>query len=528
MIRISHKFGRSVFLLIACCGLAGFLPLRAEDIYIAQLARGADSGSDVANAHSVAFFNSADNWHGPAKVAGKIGPGDTVHLVGTISQSLTIQASGTSDNPITILFDQGAKMSAPYWSGAAISIPRKNYIIIDGGATGRIGGREGKPKLANGIIECTDNGTAFGNQVNSRGVSGTECKYLTVRNLVVSNMYVRTRGTEQKSYGVGISNSDTLGNGVNNYLVTNCIVHDAYIGVRGDFEAGDHTYEFSYITAYNCNWGGSCSDRRSTSTLDGLLVHHNYFHSWTNWDDPSINSFHHNGFFAYARSGGSLKNVKFYSNFFGPSYSLSLPNDALRANHATAGIYVSGKADDVLVYNNIFIATDDSGPSNGFVYFNLSGTFTSVGIYNNTFIGNDSGHGRAIYVGPGTGTFIVKNNLGVGLGTFIASFYAKSSILIADHNLGYRLHHRQGYSYSMNGSSSFKTFARWRALGYDSFGSDKNPKLDSNYFPQKGSPAIAGGVDLSDRFTTDRRGTVRPRGQAWTIGAYEAEAVSPP
>ena len=74
----------SRLLVIAMC--ATLIPfLCAEDIYVAQIARGAGTGHDAANAHSVAFFNMEGNWHSPAKKAGKIGPGDTVHLVGTIS-----------------------------------------------------------------------------------------------------------------------------------------------------------------------------------------------------------------------------------------------------------------------------------------------------------------------------------------------------------------------------------------------------------------------------------------------------------
>ena len=327
--------------ILAC--FAAFAPaLRAEDIYIAQAAQGSDSGVDAANAHSVDFFNTAKNWSSP-KIAGKIGPGDTVHLVGTITDSLVVQGSGNEGHPITVLFDIGAKMTAPYWADPAIKITKKHYITIDGGATGIIGGPDSDPAHANGLIECTDNGTELGHQVNSVGVGATECKNLTVKNLIVSNMYVRTRGPEQNSYGIGISNADTNSNGVSNFSVTNCIIHDAYIGVNSDYSTGDNTYEFSYITAYNCNWGGRCGDRNAASTMNGLSVHHNRFYGWTNWDDTAKNSFHHNGFFAWAMSGGSITNIRYYNNLIGPNYSIVNADETSRANHSTSGLFIRFK-----------------------------------------------------------------------------------------------------------------------------------------------------------------------------------------
>ena len=83
------------------------LPIMADNIYIAQSSAGSDSGVDAANAHSVAWLNSASNWGvDPSDV--KVG--DTVILNGTITNTIEVMASGTESSRITIRFNTNAVM----------------------------------------------------------------------------------------------------------------------------------------------------------------------------------------------------------------------------------------------------------------------------------------------------------------------------------------------------------------------------------------------------------------------------------
>jgi hypothetical protein len=157
----------------------------AADFYIAQSQAGGNTGADCANAHAVSWFNTSGNWANP-KQAGKVGPGDTAHLCGTLTDTLTIQASGSAGSLITILFESGAKMSKPAWgttTSGAIYASGKNYIVVDGGT--------------NGIIENTDNGTGLGNQIDSYFiyVTGNPSQW-EIKNLTLANMYLRTEGAE--------------------------------------------------------------------------------------------------------------------------------------------------------------------------------------------------------------------------------------------------------------------------------------------------------------------------------------------
>ena len=67
--------------------------------------------------------------------------------------------------------------------------------------------------------------------------------------------------------------------------------------------------------------------------------------------DYFINLYHdgplnHNGFYAWAESGGSLRNYKAYNNHIGPGFG----------SYATAGLFVSGDIGNVLIFNNLLVA----------------------------------------------------------------------------------------------------------------------------------------------------------------------------
>ena len=53
---------------------------------------------------------------------------------------------------------------------------------------------------------------------------------------------------------------------------------------------------------------------------------------------------------------------------------------------------------------------------------------------------------------------------------------------------------------------------------------DSNPLLDSNFIPQKSSPAIDAGADLGSPYNKDKNGKYRPQASAFDIGAYEVGA----
>src|SRR5208282_3200789 len=132
-------------LILALCLLS--LPAWATTLYVAQSA-GTFSGGVACNgqtAVSLATANGSGFWGSGATQAG---PGTTVYLCGTLTAStqavgLNVQNSGTSGNPLTILFDSGASLQSPAFAGgniqntscsslcAAIEVIGQNYVIVD-------------------------------------------------------------------------------------------------------------------------------------------------------------------------------------------------------------------------------------------------------------------------------------------------------------------------------------------------------------------------------------------------------------
>jgi len=490
----------------------------AEHFYLAQTQQGSGSGADAADAAPVTFFNTAANWSSPVKVASRIGPGDTVHLTGTITTALVFQKggtplAGTGTGPIILYFEPGAVMTSPAWpnpgnNSGAITVPHAagvglGYVIIDGGT--------------NGLIQNTANGTLYPNKVNSIGVALEGTHDSIVRNLTVANLYARPGPNgDINACGIGIKifaageTQPAL-----NDLVTNCVFHDENEGVYILYGPGWTNMEYSYSTAYNCNWGGNAGDDNSSSTLVGLKVHDNHFHDFANWDDNSgSNSHHHNGFYGWACIGGSLRNVSFYNNVIGPHFG----------THATSGIFNSGNIAGILIYNNVFLegsATD--APADGLIYIlvNLGTSGSGYRVYNNTFLGQ--GSGTAVDVDGGHGasvtTFETKNNIASGMGAFVAVYNNANSTLNSDYNVLYNLGSNP-LSTSPNASAHFDTLKQWQALGYDLHSLTLNPNLNGSYVPQPPSGAIDTGTNLSAYFAVDIYGAARPS-SAWDIGAAQ-------
>jgi len=486
--------------------------VHAGTYFVTQAGAGSADGSSLANAASIATLNGHVS-----------SPGDIISLNGAIFSPITVVSSGSTGNPITYLFAAGASMGAPVFN-SAITLSGKNYITIDGGATGTIGG-PGATGTTNGYIQNTANGTSLANQSATGGIFATDCSNLTIQGLVIRNLYVRNSPTDESagatsSSGVFVLNS--LGS-LTNLKVINCVFHDMNTGVSGAYRgASCATWEVSYCTVYNCNWGSSFGDAASGAVLTGATIHNNLFYGFSNWDDSVANLYHHNGFYGFAESGGAISGITIYDNQVGPGAGVN----------ATSSFYLSGFLLGVFtIYNNLFLTDSTGNPNNGHTYFlNKYGTGTVLNYYNNTIIGiNSSGIGIDMDAQSGSSTAVsIKNNIFSGTGTAIAFFHVTLYSAIADYNLGYNLNSGQPYSWSSSAGSNPQTFAQWQADGFDTHGTNGNPDLNSSYVPQPTSAAIGSGANLSSFFTTDMAGNSRPPSPvAWDIGAIQSVASAP-
>ena len=193
MLKVAALF---LFFSVPCFG-------QAANIYLSQ-SGGTFSGGTACNGHSAqayTFFNSSGNW---GSGGSQIGSDTVVWICGTIACSgagasaLTFQGSGTSGHPVTIKFDTGGDLScSSYWGDnaftggpGAINCSSKNYVTVDGNNVG--------------IVENTNNGTGLGNQHNSTGIYFNDCGNPTIKNLTISNIFLKTNVSVIYEFGVGV------------------------------------------------------------------------------------------------------------------------------------------------------------------------------------------------------------------------------------------------------------------------------------------------------------------------------------
>jgi hypothetical protein len=510
---------------VACLALIVSAACRPESFphtyYISQAGSATLAASTSRAPANVAAFNMSRNWSRTPGTSGKISPGDTVKIEGTITSFLTFRGGGTSGHLITLLFDAGALMTNPTWGPMSPINVNHSFVVVDGGASGTIGGygAKGSP---NGIIQCTSNGDGLTTADNCYAISINNCNNVTVQGLLIRNMYVPNHMDAQSAGGgVGIGDPSNTSGLMHDITVRNCIFHDMQTGVIFGYGPATTNCTVSFVTAYNCNWGGAAEDGGPRDTLSGLVVHDCYFHDWQLWDSTAGVYNHHNGFYAYAQSGGVISSATFYNIFVGPNWSGTKGGD-----NSTSGIFLSGPGmtGTYLIYNIIGISnpTGDSGPSNDFIFV-WPGNGSTTNIFNCSF---PSAMGEAT-VGY-SGNYLTANanvnyaNIISANATAINVEWNTNVTVTSDFNDQFNLIDGQNFSYSTNATGAFQTLAQWKANSFspEAHSVTTAPNLNSAYAPTARSGATGAGTDKSAFFTADFYGNPR---KTWDIGAVNSD-----
>jgi hypothetical protein len=503
----------------------------ANSVYIAQTSAGGNTGADCLDAKPVTYFNTSGNWSAtPTGI--QIGPGTAVHLCGTFtgtagSTMLTIQGSGASNNPVTIIFEANAQLSAPYWgtsnftgSGAAIVCSNFNYITVNGGV--------------NGLIANTANGTVLANQAGTTAVNFSGCNHVTITQLNVSNMYVKTSASDEGqsgggATGIAVGSADFL-------TITNNVVKQ----VRDGIDVGYITLTSATITGNTVDYGChlvTVGDILGNSTASGVVLSSNTIGPHQSiWGDPSQNC-HGDGFILSAFNSGSV-----WSNSTISNNNFSSDMCALGGN-CTAPLFLTGDFSNIAIYNNV-LSYVNAGSGNGGgeslirmgVGSYTGAQMTNMGIYNNTFTGL-AAPGIKIDADPTPG-FIVKNNIFVNMSPALLENPTNNLDWAAsDYNDFYNS------TVAANGSFSgmvtnYNTLASWQVATIsasahpDPNSITGNPLLNAFYIPQPGSAAIGAGANLTSLAITaldaDAIGIPRPATGPWVIGAYNSGLIGIP
>jgi hypothetical protein len=523
----SLKFWSSVLVLSAGVALA-------SDIFVAQTATGADTGSACTAAHSYTFFNNAANW---GSGTGKIGPGTTVHLCGTFtgtagSTELTFQGSGTSGSPITVLFEANAVLQSPYWSTSLGGTPAgaitfgtgRSWLVVDGGT--------------NGIVQNTANGSSLANHIASTGISGFNCSNCTVRNLTIANLYVNISGSGTLGDNSVVRAIDFNGP---NWSIHDNTIHDCGWCVFDGYQNGDtHTevfnnniYNMGHAVAYAASTANACSS-------PCLLLHDNHIHDAANWSASGC-PFHQDGLHTFGTTGSSMADLYVSNNLFDGDWGVC----------PTGFIFIEGGTgtpshlQSFAIWNNVFIVVN-GGIVNTNGWINSSSGESGVQrVFNNTVIGTNATDNTACFVLQSLSGLSFENNTVSPCGSPLR---IDSSVLTAvDHNFYGPSCTNGGNCFVWNGSFS-GSFAKWKTNCACDVNSVQNntPLLNLDGSLQTNSPASTVGFNLmasasgnlaslaSDTSKGDTRQVVaRPSSGSWAAGAYAigsgtTTVVSPP
>jgi hypothetical protein len=477
----------------------------ADTFYISNSGGSVTCNGGTQNTSAPSFFNNGGNWANP-KVSGKIGPGDTVYLCGTFTGAvnttlLQVQKSGSSGSPITVKFDTGADLTSPAWGATgAIDCGGQSFITIDGGT--------------NGKIENTADGDALAYQIVTAGVnsSGGACVNLTVQNLTVSNLYIKTEDSNNNT-----DDSAGINYGSANALITHNTIDHAATGIGMAGVNGVANQEISFNTLSFCQ---HCiaAGAGSSATADGIKIHDNDIGGGAYLWDNSNNNYHHNAIIMVCENGVNpcIKNLMIYNNYIHGKWSVTGHTTSMffLDDYETSGI--SGT-----VFNN-FISLDpaDVGTGDGIID---GGRY--VGFYNNTISLPYNDKCFSVWNYPDV---TLKNNIcsQAGAGTGIASISGEkpqNGGVKPDNNLYYGV---SSWSYG-TGSD---TYSQWIGeCGCDSHSQNgKNPQLNSDGTLQAGSPAIGAGTNLTGLGVTpldsDKAWVLRPSSGSWDLSAYQTSS----
>jgi len=519
--------GQRFAVLLVCVVLSlSALSFSANTYYVSQSGGSVNCGADGTQT------SQPYSW---VNASGHYAAGDTIKLCGTINGPntvggtvFTLQASGSSGNPITMFWESNAGIAEPACGtgngNACIKTNNQTYWVLDG-------------NLTKNSITSTANGTAgtYANQVPANGIWALNCSNCEFKNLDVSNMYVMVGANDSAPTGFSWDPSGLVISG-SNYLIHNNSFEQMRSGVVGGLWNDGDSNNRVYNNTFNHIGGGIIYVGNTSGVLSNIFVYGNHISNMATWDNVN-DYYHHDGIFFCNNSGdaSSVKNIYIYDNLF----------DGDEGANCTAWIYYNEGLNGIYVFNNKFFNSSArscaqmeggyTGDQNFYVYNNYVDcgglgdgatamqygrggiTITGMTVENNTFNNCDVDYDF--------------NGVVIGAGTIDHNVYGASNCT------GSRC-------FQWNGNTS--ALAAWQAIcSCDTHSlSPSSTGADSSGMPQAGSAMIHDGTlhfaNLASLCTgsltalcTDYAGNPRPNSGTmnWDAGAYlygSSAAPSPP
>ena len=526
-------------------------PVGATTRYVAQTA-GTFSGGTNCNGQTAI---TPATWNSTTEAAG-----DITYLCGTItgavnSTLLTMGWSGSSGNPIQLIFDTGAVLTSTHFA-AAITMSGQSWVVINGGATGTsgfVGTGTTNSFSANGIIQNTLTGSATATCIGGactitttgdRLINITNGSNVTVENLSLIDSFVHApSATNCTPSCPGNSDQGAIticsgacggGGGGSNMTVSNVFITDTITGVYYSPNNGASGLTISNVTVNNTDAGiyFAMGGGQPSYSFSGLTVNNDTVNSLANWNDwqpgqgAGPETFHHDGLIHIFLNdtNQTLTGCTIYNNLVTGDFGEGTGTRYIET-------YDTGSASTCNEFNDIYAPTASTN-GNGFggMYTQSDGVGApTINSYNNTVYTNTSTNLYSLELESSTPSNIaatIENTVMVG-GLSAYHFNGTTTLPTASDYNDFVL----PFGNSMiDGSLSYSTLAAWKtASSLDAHSISSAPNLTSNYVPNSGSPLINAGLNLTSLCSgalvplcSDAAGNARPSTGAWTIGALNA------
>jgi hypothetical protein len=539
---------RKVFLtMILAISIATFCGLAAaSDIYFASTASGSNNGTSCANAY--AWNDGSNGWN----KSGQQQPGNVLHICGTINfpanaTALNTVNSGTNGNPITLKWEAGAILQAPYFNtggNAAGAIQIGNsYWTLDGGTNGII------QNSLNGDPGATCPGGACTNEQGTSQlivIAGSSSNVI-VQNLHAGPAFVRQMNAKDQ----GIDNTQVVSIIGSNVHVTNNSLTGGYqmiaLGVQNQ-----SNIEVDHNDVTNCAHCTSIGYAGTGTTATNIRFHDNHF-AGNNalYDDVegNTNYYHVNAFIIFLDSGActncSINQLQIYNNLCDGLWSkLGQLNSCIFMDEQG-----SNRIDGYAIYNNVDNIQDGNfqGPSGAELISESQTSGNSNSFIMNNTVYQSTADGTCMHVNYPT-SLTLKNNIFFNCGYQYLNNDSQSNP-IYDNNTWYSTI-GSGSGWIISGqhcTGSGCSFPQWQNMGLDTHGQFANPNLNTTTFAlPSGSVAIGSAANLTSQcgsFPALCQGAPqtfgynascgsgclpRPSSGAWDAGAYPYASGDPP
>lgn len=404
-------------------------------------------------------------------------------MCGTITSAVSVGASGTSGNLITVQWESNASVQVCSTTGA-VTIPGRSFVLLD------LGG-------VSNAITCPNNGTGLSTQVNAGGITdggtagtfstGSGYNHVEIRNGTIGPLYIHTGTASDGIDSVGIQVDEQNGGGNNRwhnltFSNTAFAIKDGLIGTTSGIQA-DHN---SFVHVGTGMWHAAEGNPSQSDT--GFKFNDNDYTVDTGWA-TAADAIHQEMIHVFPNgSSSTISSCSIYNNH---------GHGIFPSIGGTAYIFVEqasnndGSVANCTVFNNLLVLDSGSAiPGDGLIF----GQFHNITlqIYNNTIDCNNATNSIGMELDGNTGnSFTFKNNI---IQNCVTMIYDPSSggTWAADFN-----DYFNGSGWYWAGVHQ-NTLANWRtASGLDASAITSNPGLNSDYtITSTGSASFQSGTNL--------------------------------